>query len=63
LANACRKPGDWQTYDVIWTAPRFNEDGTLKSCRITALHNGVLVQNNFVLTGDTPYINYFCKNR
>ena len=57
LANACRKPGEWQTYDVIWTAPRFNEDGTLKSAaRITALHNGVLVQNNFVLTGDTPYI-------
>src|SRR6202023_39114 len=30
LVNACRKPGEWQTYDVIWTAPRFNEDGTVK---------------------------------
>lgn len=57
LANACRKPGEWQGYDVIWTAPRFNEDGTVKSpARATVLHNGVLVQNNTTLTGDTPYI-------
>ena len=57
LANACRKPGQWQAYDVIWTAPRFNEDGTVKSpARATVLHNGVLVQNNTTLTGDTPYI-------
>jgi len=57
LVNACRKPGEWQYYDVIWTAPRFNEDGTLKSAaRATVLHNGVLVQNNTILKGDTPYI-------
>lgn len=57
LANACRKPGEWQAYDVIWTAPHFNEDGTVKSpARATVLHNGVLVQNNTTLTGDTPYI-------
>lgn len=57
LANACKKPGEWQSYDIIWTAPRFNEDGTLKSpARITALHNGVLVQNNFELKGVTKYI-------
>jgi hypothetical protein len=57
LVNACRKPGEWQYYDVIWTAPRFNEDGTLKSAaRATVLHNGVLVQNNTTLKGDTPYI-------
>lgn len=57
LVNACRKPGEWQTYDVVWTAPRFNEDGTVKSpARVTVLHNGVLVQNNFELKGDTPYI-------
>lgn len=57
LVNACRKPGEWNVYDVIWTAPRFNEDGTIKSpARVTALHNGVIVQNNTVLTGDTPYI-------
>ena len=57
LANACKKPGEWQTYDVIWTAPRFNDDGTLKSpARVTAIHNGVLVQNNYELKGVTKYI-------
>ena len=57
LVNACRTPGEWQTYEVVWTAPRFNEDGSLKSpARVTVLHNGVLVQNNVALTGDTPYI-------
>jgi len=57
LANACKKPGEWQTYDIVWTAPRFNDDGTLKSpARVTALHNGVLVQNNFELKGATRYI-------
>ena len=57
LVNACRPPGEWQSYDVVWTAPRFNEDGTLKSpARVTAFHNGLLVQNNFELRGGTPYI-------
>jgi hypothetical protein len=56
LANACKKPGEWQTYDIIWTAPRFNDDGTLKSpAMITAFHNGVLVQHNFQLKGTTTY--------
>lgn len=57
LANACKKPGEWQVYDIVWTAPRFNDDGTLKSpARVTAFHNGVLVQNNYELTGVTMYI-------
>lgn len=57
LANACKQPGQWQTYDIVWTAPRFNEDGTLKSpARVTAFHNGVLVQNNVELKGITVYI-------
>lgn len=57
LANACRKPGEWQSYDVIWTAPVFNQDGSLASpARVTVLHNGVLVQNNFELRGQTLYI-------
>ena len=57
LVNAALPAGEWQTYDVIWTAPLFNEDGTLKSAaRITVFHNGILVQNDFVLKGDTPYI-------
>src|SRR5438309_154059 len=57
LANAMRKPGEWQVYDVIWTAPTFNADGSLKSpAYVTALHNGVLVQNHAALKGDTKYI-------
>ena len=57
LVNACRPPGEWQSYDVVWTAPRFNEDGSLKSpARVTVFHNGVLVQNNYKLTGGTMYI-------
>jgi len=44
LVNATRKPGQWQTYDIIFTAPRFKKDGTLKSPGyVTVLHNGVLV--------------------
>jgi hypothetical protein len=57
LVNACRKPGEWQSYDVVWTAPRFNDDGSVKSpARVTVLHNGVLVQNNTELKGPTRYI-------
>ncbi|HVF96407.1 MAG TPA: DUF1080 domain-containing protein, partial [Flavisolibacter sp.] len=57
LVNATRPPGEWQTYDVVFTAPRFSEDSLLKSpARITVLHNGVLVQNNTQLWGGTQYI-------
>lgn len=56
LANAMRPPGDWQTYDVIWTAPLFNADGSLRSpARLTALHNGVLIQNDVELRGETAW--------
>jgi hypothetical protein len=56
LINACRKPGEWQSFDVIWTAPRF-ENGIIKSlARVTVFHNGVLVQNNTTILGDTPWI-------
>ncbi|MCW3464728.1 3-keto-disaccharide hydrolase [Chitinophaga nivalis] len=57
LVNASKKPGEWQTYDVIWTAPRFHADGSLQSpARATVLQNGVLVQNNVTLEGQTQYI-------
>jgi len=57
LVNAMRPPGEWQTYDVIWTAPVFNADGTLKTpAYVTALHNNVLVQNHFEVKGTTMYI-------
>ncbi len=57
LVNAMRAPGEWQTYDVIWTAPRFKADGSLESpAYVTAMHNGVLVQNHVALKGFTRYI-------
>ncbi len=56
LVNVCRKPGEWQTYDIIWKAPQFDGDGKLVSpAFITVLHNGVVIQNHFQLEGDTPY--------
>ncbi|VAW24333.1 putative multi-domain protein [hydrothermal vent metagenome] len=57
LVNACKKPGEWQTYDIIYTAPVFAEDGTYAyPPRVTVIHNGVLVQNNVSLRGPTEYI-------
>jgi hypothetical protein len=57
LVNPIRPPGEWQVYDVIWTAPRFNVDGTVKTPgRVTAFFNGVVVQNNAELKGTTEYI-------
>jgi hypothetical protein len=57
LVNVMRPPGQWETYDIIWTAPRFDADGNVVSkARETVLHNGVLVQNNVELTGPTGWI-------
>lgn len=56
LVNAMRKPGEWQTFDIIWTAPTFNANGSVKTpAYVTAFHNGVLVQNHFALKGGTVY--------
>ncbi len=57
LVNVCRPPGEWQTYDIIFTAPVFYADGALKSAaRITVFQNNVLIQNNVELWGATTYI-------
>lgn len=57
LANASRKPGEWQTYDIIWHPPTFGAEGALsRPATVTVLHNGVLVQDNAVLAGETVYI-------
>jgi hypothetical protein len=57
LANPGRQPGQWQTYDVVWTAPTFNADGSLKTpAKATVFFNGVVVENNFELIGPTLYI-------
>ncbi|MDB4906160.1 MAG: hypothetical protein JWO05_944 [Gemmatimonadetes bacterium] len=54
LVNAMRKPGEWQLFDVVWTAPRFNADGSLASpAYVTVFHNGVLVQDHVALKGVT----------
>ena len=56
MVNAMRPPGEWNVYDIVWTAPRFNDDGTLASpAFITAFHNGVVIQNHFQILGDTPF--------
>jgi Domain of Unknown Function (DUF1080) len=57
LVNACKKPGEWQTYDIIYTAPRFNKDSILVAAgHVTVLHNGVLVQNHTEIKGTSEYI-------
>ena len=57
LVNSSRKPGEWQSYDVIFMAPRFNPEGQVVSpAYITVFHNGVLIQNHFGLRGPTEYI-------
>jgi len=56
LANPARRPGEWQAYDVLWTAPTFNGRTLLAPARVTVLLNGVVVQNNVALTGPTRYI-------
>lgn len=57
LANACKQPGEWQTYDIIWRAPRFNKDGSLKTPGyVTVLHNGILLQDHTEVLGQTLWI-------
>jgi hypothetical protein len=60
LVNACREPGEWQTYDVVFMAPRYHSNGELEiPPRITVFHNGVLIQNNFIIKGVTmPRVTY-----
>ncbi len=56
LVNACRKPGEWQTYDILFEAPRFDPGGKLiRPAFITVLHNGVLVQNHFEIQGASAW--------
>lgn len=56
MVNVCRKPGEWQTYDILFEAPKFDADGKVtKPAVCTVLHNGVCVQNHFELKGGTFY--------
>ncbi len=57
LANPARKPGEWQSFDVMWLAPTFKADGTVATpARVTVVFNGIVVQNNVELAGPTQYI-------
>lgn len=59
LVNASRPAGEWQAYDIVFTAPVFADDGSIESpARVTAFHNGVLIQNNVELKGPTVYIDH-----
>jgi len=56
MVNAMVPPGEWNTYDVVWNAPKFKDDGSLETpAYITVLHNGVLTLNHFALEGITPF--------
>lgn len=59
LVNACKGPGDWQTYDVVYKAPVFDASGNRTSPGyITVFHNGVLTQNHTEIKGTTEYIGW-----
>jgi lysophospholipase L1-like esterase len=54
--NACRKPGDWQIYDILFTRPRFTSDGTLdQPGRVSVVHNGIAIHSDTVILGDTHW--------
>lgn len=56
LVNASRPPGQWQSYDILFTAPKFKDDGSLESpAHATVLHNGVVVQNHATIFGPMAY--------
>ncbi|MAD92179.1 MAG: hypothetical protein CMQ54_05585 [Gammaproteobacteria bacterium] len=59
LVNVSKEPGTWQTYDIIFRAPTFDDNKNLKkNALMTVLHNGVLIQNNSILRGSTAFIGY-----
>ena len=59
LVNAMRKPGEWNVYDIIYTAPVFKEDGTYRTPPyVTVIHNGVIIQNHTAILGTTEYIGF-----
>ncbi|MDR2382600.1 MAG: DUF1080 domain-containing protein, partial [Prevotellaceae bacterium] len=59
LVNAMRKPGEWNVYDIIYSAPIFKKDGTYRvPPHITVIHNGIVIQNNTTILGTTEYIGF-----
>jgi hypothetical protein len=56
LVNACRKPGEWQTYDIVFHRPVFENGEVVKRATFTVLHNGVLIHDNVELSGGTGWL-------
>ena len=57
LVNASRKPGEWQSYDIIFDAPKFDSDGNkIKSGYFTVFHNGILIHNHVEILGTTENV-------
>jgi len=57
LVNACRKPGEWQMYDIIWVGPKFDGDKLVSPARVTVLHNGIAMHHDQPLNGSTGHRN------
>jgi hypothetical protein len=55
LVNACRKPGEWQAYDIVFESPRFEDKKLVRPGYVTVIQNGIVVQNHFELKGGTYY--------
>ena len=55
LVNACRRPGQWQTYDIVWIAPRFDGEALVSPARVTVIHNGLVVHHDKELLGTTRH--------
>ena len=55
LVNASRRPGEWQTYDIIFEAPKFDGEKLVRPAYVTVLQNGILVQNHEEIKGTTPH--------
>jgi hypothetical protein len=55
MVNACRKPGEWQTYDIVWIAPRFEDNKCVSPARVTVFQNGVCVHHDQELSGPTTH--------
>ena len=59
LVNAMKKPGEWNVYDIIYTAPTFTSDGSYRTYPfVSIIHNGVIIQNHTRINGTTPYIGF-----
>jgi len=55
LVNASRGPGQWQTYDIVFEAPKFEGQNVVKRANVTVFHNGVLLQHRQEFLGTTPH--------